>query len=280
MDTTERNSGKTVRHTYHSLREFAETAAKHPEAKHAQRATSFEAHTNLEQAADLCANGWREGLTEAMPLAEEAVEAVEQEISSTRMEPYFDVTGGEVDVGRFVQGVPECMVDYEPRTISKVGGVITLCASVSVSGAVHADNLKKRGRAMVALALALERTGHETEIWVEFATTQRTGSDHRGEVRVKVKGPNDVVDPERLAFALGHPAMLRQLMFAAMHEMPRHVQRACRIGSSYGTPAAAHEDLPEGTIYLPHLLSNEDIEDPQDLILDTLREVGLLREQG
>lgn len=281
MDT--HRDGNYTRYTHYSLDEFATNAYQalndaDPYERDRIRNTyggpTWRGVERFEDAVELSKYGWKDGLTEAMPIAEQALDLVEADIETIEMNPLWDVTGGEVDVGRYVQGIPENMVEYELTPVSTAGRVIALCASTVYSGSISTASVMKRGAAITALALALERTGHETELWADM-TTQRGGYSLTS--RVLVKGVNDVVDPERIAFAYAHPSFLRQLLFADWLRAPKTYKRALSIPGGYGTPAPPHRDLPEGTIYLPELKSNHDVEDPDKLIIDTLTELGLAK---
>lgn len=258
--------------TYESLDEWAETAIKH--RYDVQVSNSFAGDNGWNDAIDMIKNGWEMGLREAMPISETALKTVETETELPSFNAEWLMSGSEVDVGRYLQGIPECMIEYEPTTISKVGRVITLCASVSASGSISAESMLRRGAAVVGLAMALEQCGHAMEIYAEMHATGRNDSD--GTTRVLVKGAHDQIDPARIAYALGHPGMLRRFAFACMHELPPKIRTALGTGITYGTPTNPRQDLPDGTIYLPCVRSNHDIPDADRFIIETLREIGLV----
>lgn len=226
----------------------------------------------LDEALEMLRMGDEGSLTEASQIVTEALKLIDTELEVPTIEPLWDVTGSEVDVGRFTSGVPECMVEYEPVTISRVGKTVTLCASTMYSASLSHASIVKRGAAIVGLALALERSGHAVELWADMSTHRHAPTQNtRQTLRVRVKGPNDIIDPARIAYVYMHPTMLRQLCFAVGTTMPYpHAE------GLFEMPINPEQDLPEGTIYLPTLKSGRDVPDADRLIRSTLENLGLL----
>lgn len=237
---------------------------------------------SLAEARRMAIHGWPEGEQEAMKLVESALSLVEREHPRTTFRSFYDVSGSEVDVARHLSGVPESMVEYEPLTISRVGRVVTLCASVTYSGSLSARSVLKRGAAITALAVALERSGHAVEIWGDRTGHPKTGPKQTrvGQTRILIKGAHDTVDPSLIAYVLAHPSMLRRLMFATALVAPADERQAFGWTSTYlgEIPMDPIEDMPEGTIYLPTLCTERDVPEPAALIESTLRRLGLLSE--
>ena len=290
---TDKNGHPVETFTFYSLDEWADFALEtwegmkekdgYEHSKIGFERKDWTESDSIQEAAELCRNGWQKGLTDAMPVAEDALDAIEDEVETLDMEPVWDVTGTEVDVGKFVQGVPECMVDYPLTKTSKAGKVVTLNASGCYSGSLTTEAVMKRGAAITGLALALERSAHETELWIDLTTDTRKDTRHgngRIEIRVLVKGVNDVVDPSKIAFAYGHPSVLRRLGFATMWAADPDTRTACRIPLGYGRVADGFEndDLPEEAIRLPGLETARDIPDADKFVHDHLKNLGLLKE--
>lgn len=238
--------------------------------------SDFTGVENFAEALELARGGWSEATPEALSIAESAVAKVETERPMASFDPVWDVSGSVVDVGRYLSGEPECMIDFPLREIVKAGRVITLCASVSVSGAVSAESMQRRGAAIVGLAIALSRIGYEIEILADMTAT---GFDCRGlRIQTLIKSAGEPLDVERVMFALSHPAMLRSLAFAGVYYAIEKDDIRTRgyTTTGLGTPHDPIEDLPDGTIYLPCLLSGDDVPEPERFILDKLRELEIL----
>lgn len=163
--------------------------------------------------------------------------------------------------------------DIPRRT--RAGRVITLVASVSYSGAVSKEAIKRRGHAIAALAFAISRIGLAVELWCDLSAKE---GETFGHMRVLVKGANDELDPARIMFAYSHPGMLRALGMPAMHAYPEDVRKALGVGYGYGMPIDPKKDLAEGTIYLPCVLSDRDIPDAEIALMQYLRDIGIVGE--
>lgn len=262
-------NGSSIRHEYDSIEELADVAKPYvserfPEGMR-QRLddTHYYGSTGTPGAAFVLArDGWDEHLEDTLTLAREAVETVEREHEALTFQPHHDVSGGMVDMAAFLSGEPECMIDFPPAKTSRVGRVITLCASISASAAVSADSLILKGQVITALAMELERMGMNVELYADQSV--KTYGGYSMTQRVLVKGPNDVLDPARILFAYAHPAMLRVLALTAYHQMDdRWLERMGGHrtgGGGYGSPAAPPQDLTEGTIYLPETYSGTDVD--------------------
>lgn len=219
--------------------------------------------------------GWDTYLQETIDIARDAVETVEGDTTVDAFNPVWDVSGSLVDVGAFVSGDPECMIEIPPAKTTRFGRVVTLCASVSYSCSINEATLIARGKVITALALELSRLGIGLELYADFSATGYSEGKTMHS-RVLVKGPNDVLDPAKVLFAYAHPGMLRVLALTAMHGLPEKFQEALGVGMFYGMPTAPLEDLPAGTIYLPELLSNSDRPDAAKELLRYMTELGLV----
>lgn len=227
--------------------------------------------------------GWDRHLSRTLDIARDAVTAVEREHETLAFNPVWDVAGGMVDMGAYLAGEPECMIDFPPAPVSKAGRVITLCASISVSGSISAESLISKGMLITALALELERMGMSVELiadqTVAGASPRRPGKPPVQRLfsqRITVKSPNDVLDPSKVLFAYAHPCMLRVLAFPHYHDLPREGEWPDSVGAgwSYGSPRPPVQDLPAGTIYLPESYSDRDT-DTAELLTKHLTDLGL-----
>lgn len=273
---TELIEGSYSRMTYNSLDEYADAAEKHVNREHLyahglHAGKKFTGHTDFEQALTLARSGWDEHLTGTIDLAESAVSMCERDHEELRPEMTFDVCGDSVDIGRYVTGEPECMVDYPLTPVSTSGKVITLCASTTHWAHASAESITRRGQAITALALALSRLGHAVEIWADYSSD---GSTTHSRIRVLVKGANDTLDPSRILFAFAHPAMQRQIGFAVRHGQPEKFRRDQGVDSgTYGHVGKVEQNMTEGTIYV----QPEDwTDDPATEVETQLRKLGLI----
>lgn len=261
--------------TFDSLEEFAACAERH--SAEFERCAGWDPYfcgaDSISDALKLARNGWQGVECEAMDIVDSAIDSIEAETDVTAFRPRFGVSGAEVDLGRYLSGEPECMIDYDLIEAPSAGRVITLCASVCVSSAISSETIKQRGYAIAALAFALMRLGFAVELWADITIA---GNGALGQMRVLVKGLNDELDHSKIMFGYAHPAMLRGLGLPVGHEFSKALGVKLRIGSTYGRPAPCIQDLPEGTIYLPQVTSAYDVPNAKDMLLKYMRELGII----
>lgn len=228
-------------------------------------------------AESMAVNGWASESDAALSIAESAVEAVSKDHDMPTFSSTWDVAGCEVDVDRYLAGVPENMIDYEPVPTPRNGRVIVLCASTAFSSAVSSEAIKRRGYTVAALAFALARIGFAIELWADASSTGIPGNKGRAaRMRVLVKGANDELDVARIMFAYSHPAMFRALCMPAFHDYPEDVRDLIGVGGFYGYPANPKQDMPEGTIYLPSVLSDRDVPNADAELTRYLTDLGIV----
>jgi hypothetical protein len=277
MEDIVSDGGKLLSCTYYSLDEFADAA----ERRYPLGGNSylhFPELPSLDQVVTMAREGWDAELAEALTVAESAIDKVRKLHEVDNFTPVWDVSGCEVDVARYLSGEPENMIDFPITRTPKQGRVITLCASVAASAGVKSSSLIRRGHTLAAFAMILTQLGYASELWIDMTVNaKRHGSNKRVSVKVLVKGCNDTIDPSRIVFAFAHAGVLRRLMFAVENGMPETFWNAVLKGNR-GVPAPCIKSLPEGTIYLPELLSGHDVPDAHEGLKNLLRETGLLAE--
>lgn len=189
----------------------------------------------------LAQNGWGRDLEEVLSVSEETIKTVERDFDVQTWQSYYDVSGSDVDVARYLSGEPENMIAYTMVETPRAGRVVTLVANVSVSGGVSTETIEARGKNICALVHALETLGIRTELYTSFGnTTDFFGTDDNGAVKcqitVKVKKAEEILDPAMVMFAYAHPAFFRAYMLTAMHELPVKHHRAFGMysGGGYG----------------------------------------------
>lgn len=263
-------------HVFETMDAFAAFAVKYKHHLVAPDSVSrFSGNVTFDTAVKMARRtGWTEQIPAAMDIAESAVRMAEKEHMIDVFKPSWDVSGAEVDMGRWVSGEPECMIDFPLAKVSKAGKVVTLVASMSISGGVETDVIERRGRMIVALALALAELGHATELWADFTAEVAHGADRgrMASLRVKVKGVNDALDPGMIMFAYAHGAMLRKLAFAALEGTE------CNTAGNSIPADIMEADYPEGAVFIPGLLASEEPPSIEEFLEGHLRLLGLLAE--
>jgi hypothetical protein len=241
------------------------------------------AGASWEEALRLAKDGWTTVLPEVDAEVAELRERVVDEVLTTALVPTWDVTGSEVDVGAYLSGEPECMVDAVPQRISAHGRVVTFLVPAGYVNTTPHSAVHNRGVALAALCSSITASGHSVEIWSGFcpyvSATDRFASVAR------VVSAAEPLDMGRLMFVMAHPALLRRLWFAVWDSADEPVARRM-YDARYGQPpnGCYAEDLPEG-VTNPYVLPYLSPDDPQwetaDSALAWCREMftslGLLR---
>lgn len=189
--------------------------------------------------------GWKSGASEVGTAHVDVANTFlsEHVEESTR----YDVAGAFVDVATFLQGSPECMVDFceEKRETRSV----KILVDAFISCGVNADTAFLRGASIMSAILATQASG--IAVTVEMACKMRMslrGSpDRDGAYRVTLHRPGDTLDTSRLAYYLAHPAFLRNVF----------IQAACiAAGADGGTGDARTLQREEGpgVVYVPAML--------------------------
>ena len=259
-------------------------AAQEPETIHGdgRHARDSWAGGSWEEALRLAVDGW------SVPLAQThvSVAALRERAglgsSVTTLEPAWDVTGSEVDIGAYLAGVPECMVDAVPQRTSRRGRIVAFLVPASYSNKTPHTLIRNRGIALATLCSAIIAAGHSVEIWSGFVGFI---GDDRIRAVARVVSAGEPLDLGRLIFAVAHPLMLRRLWFAVWDAEDAQVARWVQKGN-YGFPSFCRpEDLPD-EVTDPYVFPYLKPRDPQwknlttalDWCHDMFIDLGLLAE--
>ncbi|WP_407566081.1 hypothetical protein [Streptomyces sp. 184] len=219
------------------------------------------------EALRLAEDGWTTVLPDVDAEVAQLRERIGDEVLTTALVPAWDVTGSEVDIGAYLSGEPECMVDAVPQRISARGRVVTFLVPAGYVNTTPHSAIHHRGVALSALCSSIIAAGHSVEIWSGF--TPYVGDTDRFAAVARVISAAEPLDMGRLMFVMAHPAMLRRLWFAAWDSAPHAVARRMRDTSYGGGPYDCYaEDLPGGIVE-PYVLSYLSPEDSQWETVDT-----------
>lgn len=191
----------------------------------------------FEEALQLAKTGWNAPMAELDELvaidhmAAEMVPAWVREVG---------VSGDEVDVAAFVEGVPEHMVTMLPMPTRGFGRVVRIKVNCAYAQHISTAKIIERGRVLTALVDRLYLEGLRVEIVVQLST-ERIYRRNRYHLQYNIElvgaGGNDVSLPD-VMYAVGHPTMLRRLGFAAI-ELEGERWRRMFIADQYGSVCEA-----------------------------------------
>lgn len=188
---------------------------------------------SFKEAFDLAETGWSNRKTVSRIADQLNVSSTAQIKQATTT---MAVTGSYVDIGTYMSGDPNCMVEFEEQDAPK-----TVRIGFNISTSAHADEITfhLRGAIVLAMLSKLAESGYSTEIIV-YDAMQSAGNLHCDAFVLK---PSDrYMDDDAVSFWCSHPSALRRLMFR-MNECNNSeiAERFGFHGGSYGQPS----NLPE-----------------------------------
>jgi hypothetical protein len=185
---------------------------------------------SLAKACDLARNGWTEIRPEVDDLLGDLTERLADKLDSL-YKPMYDFGGAYVDMGRFVEGDPECMVTFQAVPEGAMGRVIKIAVSGTASASIDPEHIKKRGVAIISLVDTINKLGFGVELWWDSTI------DYEGRhcTAVKLHDSADTLDINSVMFALAHPSMLRRLTFSVMEQSSKAKEQ--NVGGGYGSPS-------------------------------------------
>lgn len=154
-----------------------------------------------------------------------------------------DVCGGDINMQAYLDGEPEYMYDWVPVENTVQKRALCLLVGHSISASVTLEELFVKGQAIVGLVRALSLLGYELEIWSEQTVRGRADGLYTTLTRLHAAG--EVLDTSAIEFAIGNPAWLRRLIFAAEECEPQSIREKFGFvkGGGYGGPVApSHGD--------------------------------------
>ena len=163
----------------------------------------------------------------------------------------WDVAGETVDIGRYLDGEPECMLTFSCRERNSVQLLVNNGARCNAD----APRLLNRGIAIATLVYTLQANGIGVALWLgdKITSAQDDGDCH--ETRVEINTYSEYIDPSRLAFWLGHPAAFRRCFFRFLEQQSGYLRHKFGFygGRGYGYPSdyRTNEVQECGAVYIP-----------------------------
>jgi hypothetical protein len=146
----------------------------------------------------------------------------------------LDTNGEYPDVGLYVQGDPEHMVSMRRATKVGAGRVIEISFSMNSPHSVREETWRRRGAAAMSLINNLNVLGFSVEVLAHTQVRRSGRCDFSvGAISFPILRADDVLDLDRLSFALGNQAILRRLMFRVFE---LHLGINSETEPGYGSP--------------------------------------------
>lgn len=236
--------------------------------------TSFSGVASMREAVELVRNGWGEGADRAARLRDKINAAHPMGPRMVR----HDVAGAFPVVARAVAGNPLNMRRIDSAKLRR-RPVVTLISDLCCAHYIDAKVLINRAAVVAAVVDAVEAAGFSCNV-VGYARTQRS-DELSALAAVSLKQSDQPADIARLAFGLGHSAMLRRLFFAAWSQ-DKFTEK---LGGGLGTVTTFQpsEDLAARGIYVvpgPQDCSEKFTSEEKAATIGLAHIVASLTEQG
>lgn len=263
-----RNGGKNVAYKFGDTRDFKDYLALggsyHTSQTSRQEPDDWNGGEDFEKNLERCTEGWDEHRSQVNQNAGQITADAYRETESLRPHAVVDFFGGAVDMGRYVTGDPENMIDFKLAPSNGQDKVCTLLVGVTANCGQNASDMVKRGAAIVALIDILAGTGRAVEVWVEATTWKdleykggkRIGQGNSCSVLVCVKPANGPMDLDQLLYMVAHPGAFRKSMFAAWEGMDQdgpHMSDVLSWGYGFPSNDLVHGDTVDATVELENM---------------------------
>lgn len=214
----------------HAPRDDRRLSPDNPSTGEGSYQRKFSGVSSFKEAMNLALTGWEEGANRSKKLADPLFDRVSSLIE--KPEIVYDVTGMQIDIGRYMDNEPECWQRYEYKIDQGDGTrIIKMFYNVSASAGITKEVIEAKGAVASVMIELLEYAGNRVELYVGDAGV---GGNYKFENYVLLKKADQPLDMPRIAFAVSHPAMLRRLGFACIERIPLEWWNSFQYG--YGHP--------------------------------------------
>lgn len=233
----------------------------------------------MDEALELARYGWEEGRQHLRQAVGRI--ALDQLVGRRPIvESRLDFAGDEVDIGAYLHGEPEHMVDYQVRQDTH-GKQAMMYVNASMASQVSSERIMQRGGALYAAIEALRTEGYSLGLTMVDSTKNNYFS-HYTEYQIPVVRPGGYLDIDTAAFCLAHPAFLRRGVFALNEHESNDIRYAMgfMVGGGYGEPTRMASNLPPHSFLIDQgegldLRSDDDMQHFAQKVVDrTLETLG------
>ena len=233
----------------------------------------------MDEALELARYGWEEGRQRLRQVVGRV--AIDQLVGRRPVvESRLDFAGDEVDIGAYLHGEPEHMVDYQVRQDTH-GKQAMMYVNTSMESNVSSKRIMQRGGALYAAIEALRTEGYSLGLTM-VESTQNNSFSHYAEYQIPVVRPGEYLDIDTAAFCLAHPAFLRRGVFALNEHESNDLRYSMGFmaGQGYGEPIPMVSDLPPHSFLIDQgegldLRSDDDMQRFAQKVVDrTLETLG------
>lgn len=145
----------------------------------------------------------------------------------------FDVTGEYLELGEYLSGEPECMVNMQMEVEAPV---VNILFEISTNGGTAPRYIINRGAAILRVAQMIENSGQRVCIY--GSNFSKAGTEFHGQI-ICLKHADQNFDLHSLSYALVHPSMLRRHTFRCTEGLPE--EHASKYEHGYGRSMGLRE---------------------------------------
>lgn len=185
----------------------------------------------IDEAIELATSGWH-NRPNVKGLSKQITSSTTAQINVATT--YNDVCGSYVDVGAFVEGVPENMVQFAEAEAPRI---VRIGINLSSNCQQDEKTFKLRGAITLAIVDKLAEAGYGCELFVYTVSKCRFKGTHSE--KLVIKQADQHLDLDALTFWCCHPSALRRLMFANWET--EKDQSKYDLGNGYGLPMSLDE---------------------------------------
>lgn len=164
---------------------------------------------NFEQAYKYLTDGWHYGLNTILKQVEPITMAVKKKQVS------FDVIGKELDMGRYIEGIPECYINRKSRHEDVI---VSMLINVGAVKSINQQQMLNGCLLISAIADALDSAGLQTHIIPYVYSVAKNGKHLL--MTFDLKKPDQRLSLLDMSFVLGHPSFLRRIVWAIRERHP------------------------------------------------------------
>lgn len=230
---------------------------------------------DLQSACDVALAGWHDVRPEVDKMLDRLTERLGERFGSQYVTTH-DVTGAFVDMGRFMDCEPECMVSFIEQPQAAMGRIVKILVAGTASAYIDPADIRRRGTAVIALVDCIHKLGLGVELWWENAIR---GDDRKTySTVVKIHDSAEPMDIDEIMFAMAHPSMLRRLTFSIQEQSTTKKQQGAYAHQGYGTPTElGMTKLDNYDVIVERLQSGDEqvVQDSFEWVMSTVTGLGI-----
>lgn len=192
---------------------------------------SFAGTVSMAETVEFGRSGWPEGTRRLADIVD-SLDVDQLKGTSAYPQMYHDVTGEEPDVGAFLSGEPENMINWD-TPVDAGDKTIEFVVNTAPAGRVSTAAIVRRGAGVVAAAQALTANGYSVGVTAAFPLEGHSFSNRKHCTYVPLAAPGEYFDLDTVAFGLSNPSVFRRLIFATLEQEPANLKSALGV-SRYG----------------------------------------------